>query len=271
VEITRTYRKLRKISAALGMGRLPLTVQLDGIFLSLVIPNPVKLNGLRFYWGRKGHLYLAEIASTTKTYEPDVQKVLKEILKPGMNFIDVGACIGYHTVVASKLVADGKVLAIEPIPYTYKYLTKNLLGNKCNNVIPSMIGISNEEGFANLYLGKRNIDSSSLCKGNKHCSNKSITIQLTTLDRLTEKYNLQRVDLIKMDIEGSEIKAFEGMKRLSEGNPNLKLMVEYDDFVQNLGGHTKEKFYECLTELGFTKIINLTSDPKDIPNLFCTK
>jgi precorrin-6B methylase 2 len=67
--------------------------------------------------------------------EDDVEDFILNNLKPGDTFIDVGANIGYYTILASKLVGvNGRVLAIEPVPQTANILKINLLLNKANNV-----------------------------------------------------------------------------------------------------------------------------------------
>ncbi len=71
----------------------------------------------------------------TKTYEPHVTNLVKGILKEGGVFLDVGANIGYFTMLAASLVkANGKVIAIEPNPQNLQLIYSSLLENHLSNV-----------------------------------------------------------------------------------------------------------------------------------------
>ena len=76
-----------------------------------------------------------------------------EIIKEGMNIVDVGANIGAYTILAAEKVGkDGKVIAIEPEPRNYEQLLENIKLNNFQNVIPKNIALTDHEGFEKLSL-----------------------------------------------------------------------------------------------------------------------
>ncbi len=85
----------------------------------------------------------------TDNYEKLELAVLREILKPGMTFVDVGANIGIHTVTAAKAVGDaGCVFGFEPEPNNFRMLTENTRRNACTNVVLENAAVGSRPGGA---------------------------------------------------------------------------------------------------------------------------
>lgn len=132
--------------------------------------------------------------------------------------VDCGANIGNHTVFWSKYVK--KVYAIEPLPMNFEILKRNVEANNCNAEI-----------FNNLLSHKK---ESFICKSNKKSlaatrfiKNKKGDFYSVTLDSIIN----EKVDFIKIDVEGAELKVLKGAKRiLSEDHPFLVIEIHYFDF-----------------------------------------
>ena len=87
-------------------------------------------------------------------HEPIATRLLNQQIKSGMRVIEIGANIGYYTLIAANLVGEsGKIYAIEPEPANYALLTKNVEVNGYKNVIPIQKAISNEIGTSKLSTG----------------------------------------------------------------------------------------------------------------------
>ncbi len=144
-------------------------------------------------------------------YEPFFSKIFRAHLKPGMTIIDVGANIGYYTIIASAHVkSSGKVIAYEPEHANVNFLHESIRANKFMNIIVVEEGLGDREQNASLYLDPDNKGKHSLLQsGNENKA--QISIPVTTLDSSLTKLGVSKVDLIKMDIEGWEGKALRGM------------------------------------------------------------
>jgi FkbM family methyltransferase len=92
-------------------------------------------------------------------YEAGTTRLFQVLLKPGMTVVDVGAHIGYYTVLASRLVREeGRVYAFEPDPDTFAVLIENIKTKAIPNVLPIQKAVADRIGDAILYLGKERID-----------------------------------------------------------------------------------------------------------------
>lgn len=162
-------------------------------------------------------------------YEAFTVELFKSHLRPGITVVDGGAHIGFYTLLAAQLVgASGKVYSFEPDPYNYQCLVFNILQNTYENVNVIQKAISNKSERTILYqssgtisssIGDRDI-TSSLFKG---YSVQKILVQSTTLDLELENSS---IDLIKLDIEGAEPLALQGMSKIINKHHSLVLFIE---------------------------------------------
>jgi FkbM family methyltransferase len=179
------------------------------------------------------------ILKQSGSYEPHVTKEIKEHLKPGNIFVDIGANLGYFTLIASRLVGtEGKVISFEPATETYNFCKKNIELNKLTNVELYKCGLWNEK--------KTLMISDSPQLGGNHISDKGDSIECIPLDSLDLTPNM-----IKMDIEGAEPYALQGMvKTLKRYHPAIVLEINR----QCLRTHFKkdaEDIWKLLTDLGY--------------------
>lgn len=157
-------------------------------------------------------------------YEPEMANTIIDILKKNDTFIDLGSNEGYFTVLASKLCGTkGKVFAIEPQSRLWDLITRNCVANRLTNVtlIPYGIGSKNEELTMNLYPGLNTGASTFSSNFNFRVSFRAIRkffykteqIKITTLDDLIDVLP-EKVKLLKVDIEGFELEAMKGAKKM---------------------------------------------------------
>lgn len=169
------------------------------------------------------------------SYEPTITKLLKENLGPGDLFVDVGANIGYHTLVAASRGAS--VHAFEPVPRLVSHLKDNVrLNHLEDKVCVSPTALSNKNGFATFYIAKREDDGShSLIEGVPAKSINSITVQILTLDAYIESVNCQAPTIIKVDVEGSEAWVLDGAVKLITVAHPLIIIETGDRLADRIG------------------------------------
>lgn len=131
-------------------------------------------------------------------WEPYTFKFLKEMLSYDKFYIDVGAWIGPTSIYASKLCKDG--IAIEPDPVAYVDLEINLKLNSISNMVSKKIAISNYNGY--ITLGSDGGLGKSVTRRNQ--KKNTFEVECFTLTEFTNFLSIEKVDVIKIDVEGEE-------------------------------------------------------------------
>lgn len=139
---------------------------------------------------------------THEDKEKEEEQFFESFIKHGDTIVDCGAHIGTLTIIASKLVGrEGQVFAYEAHPRTFSYLKRNIEDNNCDNVSTYNFAIGDREEnvtFSDYYAS----DLNSVEDGGK------FSVEMKTLDGLLK--DVQTIDLLKLDIEGSELPALLG-------------------------------------------------------------
>jgi len=183
-------------------------------------------------------------------YERDGSELVKKLVKQGMTILDLGASIGYYTLIFAKLTGQrGMVYAFEPEPHNCSILLLNLKENHISNVILVQKSISNKNGTAKLFVDQGNLGGHTFSYNNiLRRRGGFIDIEAITLDSFFKTRN--HVDFIKIDTQGAEGLAIEGAAELIKRN-NLKILMEFWPFgLKNLKTDP-EKLLKTLKEFGF--------------------
>lgn len=192
---------------------------------------------------------------------------LIEIAKQGDVVLDIGANIGETSLrLAQKVQSGGRVFAFEPAQFNYTQLQKNLSLNAFKNISAYPLGIGAFEGEFTLYTIDRHNKGKNKISENKSLDAKNETIRLTTIDQFMKSNQIEKVDLIKLDIEGFEMKALKGGQETLK-NYRPKLFIEVDNqLLVEQGSSAKELFnylislnYE-LTEADTKHLLGLSSN-----------
>ncbi len=128
--------------------------------------------------------------------------------------LDIGANIGYYSLVAAKKCPDGEVFCFEPQCSPYAQLRFNIEINVLRNIRTVYRGISDENGEAQLFLPKESNDGMGSLRRGHSFKTDAETIQLVRLDDWVRERGVTRIDGIKMDIEGAEMQALRGMPQV---------------------------------------------------------
>lgn len=182
------------------------------------------------------------------TYEPHETSLVSEYLQPGMTFIDIGANVGYYTALAaSKVGPQGKVLAVEPSPYVYRKLEEMVRKNRLEQVRTYAFALGEEAGTANLVLpAKGNHAPTLLLKSGVA----SFEVPVRTLDDCLAEWNINYVDLIKIDVEGFELRLLRGALRALDRGAIGAILCEFNDYWLKLGGASPEELFTFLESHG---------------------
>ena len=157
-------------------------------------------------WNNEKKIFLVNSGSCALIYylgtsEPETRSFLMKFLKRDMVFFDIGAHIGEFSIFASQLIGpNGYVHAFEPNPDLFPILVKNCHLNDQNNITCNMVAIADIDDKGKLAIGK-DASISSITNSNTKVSN-NFDVMLQTIDSYSK--NLQKIDLIKVDVEGAE-------------------------------------------------------------------
>jgi len=148
-------------------------------------------------------------------------------LTENSNVIDVGANIGTHAVYFSRKCTNGNVIAIEPQIYIFEMLAANIVINGCYNAIPVHAGAASKAGVAKMVninpFVEHKINYGEF-KVNNNTDN-GVETNLVTLDRYID---LNRFNLIKLDVEGLEVDVLDGAKKLLKAHQPY-LYIEFNN------------------------------------------
>lgn len=187
------------------------------------------------------------LAMVQDKYEEETSRLMEQILKPGMTFIDVGAHVGFYSLKAAREVSSsGSVFSFEPEPLNYGLLTKNIELNGYSNIKVINMAVSNTIGTTNLYLAALDNGRHSLYH-HQLPETGSALVETTTLDSFFKSKGWPpRIDLVKIDVEGAEITVLDGMTQLMADYSCLKLIVELNPALLVNGGATPIQLFEML-------------------------
>jgi len=184
----------------------------------------VPVNGLVFHVDPEDQC-IAKFLLEDGVWEPAETALLLEQLAPGDTVVDVGANIGWYTVLASRAVGeDGLVIAFEPDPTNFELLRRNVEANGCHNVRLERKALSNERGTIELFLHNRNKGMHSALAF--QTPDGSIEVEAIPLDDYLADVP-RPIDFVKIDVEGAEGMVLEGMRETLVSNAQLKLLVEF--------------------------------------------
>lgn len=185
----------------------------------------------------------------TGTYEKGTIQLLHKFLKPGSVFLDIGANIGLMSSIASKIVgAEGKVLSVEANPKTIEILQHNLALNHAGNVSIFPFALGSEKGTATLFENWNvNRGGASLLSQDQQ---EGIDVPVEKLDDIFEN---DKIDLIKIDVEGFELEVLKGgIELLKKQLPVL--IIEVSEQRENEAGVSPKEIADFVRSLGNYKL-----------------
>lgn len=205
---------------------------------------------------------LAELQNTG-AYEPGTQFFFMRVLRKGDVFIDVGAHVGYFSIVSAALVGDkGKVISVEPMTDNFKFLERNISVNNLNYVHAVKSVISATEGEVTFHHNQDNDGGHALWDPRKHPGNektrqtpKSETLPSMTLESLLTKFECDHVRAMKIDTEGAERMILEsGRTFLDRGGVDFVIAEVNGSGLVEMGSNIDD-FFAYARDLGFVILL----------------
>jgi len=177
-------------------------------------------------------------------YDRHEVRTLSKWLQPGDTFIDIGANIGFYSLLTSYMVgSNGKVISIEADPTNFDRLVENILFNKANNIVPINYGVSDKTESIQLGIcttGNRG-GNSFLRVGNDH-----VEVQCHPLLNLLQANNIHRIDALKIDIEGFEYRVLSKFfnEVPTKLYPRLIIIEHIPEMSELSGGNNLDLLYK---------------------------
>lgn len=277
-----TYSKAMRMISRTGIARslLPLRVRKGlGQLLRRAVIKVVTIDPARPY-DVMGHRMQLDPGSASSRdivfgmYESDTVEVFKKLVKPGMTVVDVGAHVGFYTLLAARLAGPtGRVYAFEPNPEVFGLLLRNIKENGYEGIVRAVPkAASNSRRTVRLYLSETESGETSFYPDDQ-VTQDNIEVETVVLDEFFSKEGWPKVHVVKVDVEGAEVEVLQGIKEIVQRNPHLKLIVEFNPNTQvkSLGNH--EDIFKIIGSLGFQRGyavwygLQEVSIPEDIPRL----
>ena len=220
--ILNSYKIIKKIFEGKGLTKFSTVRKIKKYALDNFKTEFVYVQGNKIFLDEEDCLQL----SVNEVIEPVETKLFNDIIKNGEILLDVGANIGYFTLLMAKLSGpSGKVFSFEPEDKNFKILEKNVKINNYHNVVLEKKGVSDRNGINKFFLSSKNTGMHSLQKIRDDV--KEVKIDVIKLDDYFSALDLaEKISLIKIDVEGAEFQVLNGMKTILK-NKNLKLLIEF--------------------------------------------
>ncbi|MCA6434171.1 MAG: FkbM family methyltransferase, partial [Cytophagales bacterium] len=180
---------------------------------------------------------------------------LHDFLKSDMVLLDIGANIGEYSIFAAKRLTQVKAVAFEPVPALRTMLEENIQLNQFTNVIVKPFGLSDEVGsFPIYFVGENENEGQATFFPGLLQNQRSVKAELKKLDDEWSHLSLDRLDFIKMDIEGSELKALQGGRAtITRFRPLV--MLEVSEVTYRAAGYSLEDVAEFFTALNYLPFV----------------
>jgi len=213
------------------------------------LPIPIRLP-FGGWWLAKSSALDYELL--TNGFESAEIRFVQRFLRPGMTVLDIGAHHGLYTLLASKRVGKpGKVIAFEPSPRERLRLEKHLRLNRIRNVELHPFALGSQEGNADLYLADGVNDWCNSLRRPEESSGQTVRVQVRRLDDVVSQSNLERVDFMKVDVEGAELDTFKGATELLSLRPRPVVMAEAYDIRTRPWGYDAREIVRFLANLNY--------------------
>jgi FkbM family methyltransferase len=193
-----------------------------------------------------GNDYMFRSAIDRGSNESHFELIIKWILTRSSNALDLGANIGTHSILMSKICDRGHIFSFEPQSLTFSVLQNNLLLNKSENVTAYRFAVTDIDGQI-LAMEPFSYGSANINNGGLSINTSGGLLGDLVISRTIDSFRFPKIDFVKIDIQGSECKAIIGMKRLLEKDrPFIFLEIE-ELYLNSLGASSKELIEHMLS------------------------
>jgi FkbM family methyltransferase len=213
-----------------------------------IIPPEINLRGINLVLNQKDAIVSGNLA--LGCYETSNLDIFESLLEPGMCVLDLGANIGLYSAIAAQRVGpQGRVIAVEPSADNCSFIKKTAQRNSFTNlsVVQKAAGARVESGF--LYLCSTNKADHRIYDPSHR--RERVPVEIAPVDFMLEELGIPRIDVMKIDTQGAELFAFDGMKRLLQHNRRLKIMMEFWPWGIHQSGRDPAELLKTIESHGF--------------------
>jgi len=187
-------------------------------------------------------------------FQEELEHLFPLILRPGDQYLDIGANIGMTALMASSLVGrEGRGFAFEPNPEAFARLKRHFELNRTTNLEPVPFALSDREAEMSLVLPSRNSGLGSLAV-NHEGAGRSFKVRTVTGRPYLERLDPAKPTIIKIDVEGHEVKTLAGIEDVLDW-PEVAILSEVNDSMLRRAGDSAEALFELLTKHGFRPLV----------------
>lgn len=187
--------------------------------------------------------------------EPFMVQLFRQVVRPGASVLDIGAFLGQYSLLAAQLVGPtGRVYSFEPDPRNYPFLVRNLERNGLGDrVVAVPSAVADRAGTQDLFIDP-NVGSGSSLAFRRRRRVAAMPVTCVAIDEFLDESAV--ADVIKLDVEGGEVRALRGMERtIRRGSPKLVLFVECFPEGLRAAGTSAPELIRQLEALGFTVLV----------------
>ena len=217
------YQIGKNLLSGRGLTKYSFIRKVKDYSLSNLQTDYAEVFGNKLFLSKKG---LALSISHYGTYEELESKIMEEKIEMGNIVVDVGANIGLHTLNMARIVGNtGQVFAFEPDPSNFEILKKNVKINNYKNIILEQKAVGDKHGRTTLYQsdhpGKHRIFPQT------EQAKSQVQVELTNLDNYFDSDMIDKINFIKIDVEGLEFSVLKGMKNILKNSKKIKILFEF--------------------------------------------
>jgi len=213
---------------------------------------PLSIFGKKMIYGGICGLSNYALFTDLENYEPETIPAVASILLKNYNpvIIDVGANNGQWIMLFKSLNVNASIHCFEPFPELSDFICELVKRNSFKNVHISSKLVGETAGIGKLHFADQSTDTASTVSDFQPNYNKTICVEKITIDDYVEEQKIERIHLIKIDVEGGELEVVKGARRvLEEMHPDLLLELLYTEDKSHL--YRQNKVVELLKSLGY--------------------
>lgn len=223
------YRRLPAFKGKFRLGKL--------LFASLINKNyPIWCkgdNGLAYYLPNTVENIGTEIL-INGTYEPEtIQFITKRLPQKGILF-DIGANIGAIALPLAKVNKEIEVYAFEPSAFTFQFLENNIRKNQCQNVHIFQLAVNNKHNATCQFFASDTLHGKSSFA--PVFAKDSQEVRTISLDKFCEEKAIEKIDFMKVDVEGFEVSVFQGAQNMLDAKKIKQIYFEFVDWAEKNAG-----------------------------------
>jgi FkbM family methyltransferase len=239
------YKRFLVTCGGHGLGRFRAVRAAEGILRSALRPRTADVLGHKMFLDSSDTLQLSRFGE----YETFQTAIIHKLVKKGTLVLDIGANIGYYTLLFARLVGgEGRVIAFEPNLDNFAVLQRNVKLNGYSNVRPERKAVSDVNAELKLYISEINKGDHRIYDSGD--GRRSTKVESVRLDDYLSNVS-QSISLIKMDVQGAEGAVLQGMEKLLARNRDVRIITELWPAGMHRAGFTPERYLSMLAGQGF--------------------